>query len=86
MNAPEKPWYVYMLECSDGTLYTGITICLEKRIGAHNQGKGSRYVKSRLPASLLAYTQAESRSAASKQEYLIKQLPRTKKLALAMSW
>lgn len=86
MNAPDEPWYVYILECSDGTLYTGITSCLEKRIQTHNRGKGSRYVKSRLPAALLAYTQVGSRSAASKQEYLIKQLPRNKKLALAMSW
>jgi len=73
-------WHVYMVRCSDGTLYTGIAKDLEKRIEAHNSGKdGARYTRSRRPVKLVYSEQAESKSAAASLEYQIKRLPRTKK-------
>lgn len=75
-------WYVYILECSDGTLYTGITTDLDKRLKTHNNGKGAKYTKTRLPVVLKASFEAEDRSSASKEEYRIKQLTRKQKLEL----
>jgi len=75
-------WCIYILECSDGSLYTGITNNLQKRIIAHNKGKGAKYTKTRLPVVLKASFEAEDRSKASKEEYRIKQLSRKEKLEL----
>ena len=75
-------WYVYILECSDGTLYTGITTNLDKRLKTHNNGKGAKYTKTRLPVVLKVSFEAEDRSNASKEEYRIKQLTRKEKLEL----
>jgi putative endonuclease len=75
-------WYVYILECSDGTLYTGITTDLDKRLKTHNNGKGAKYTKTRLPVALKASFESEDRSTASKEEYRIKQLTRKEKLKL----
>lgn len=79
-----RSWHVYMVRCSDGTLYTGITRDLEKRIAAHNSGKdGARYTRSRRPVTLVYAMEAESRSAAARLEYRIKKLPPEKKKVLA---
>ena len=75
-------WYVYILECSDNTLYTGITTDLDKRLKTHNNGKGAKYTKTRLPVVLKVSFEAENRSSASKEEYRIKQLSRKEKLEL----
>lgn len=75
-------WYVYILECADGTLYTGITTDVNKRLLTHNKGKGAKYTKARLPVVLRASFEAEDRSTASKEEYRIKQLPRQEKIKL----
>lgn len=75
-------WYVYILECSDGTLYTGITTNLDKRLKTHNNGKGAKYTKTRLPVVLKTSFESEDRSSASKEEYRIKQLTRKQKLEL----
>lgn len=75
-------WYVYILECADGTLYTGITTDVNKRILTHNKGKGAKYTKTRLPVVLKALFEAEDRSKASKEEYRIKQLTRAQKIEL----
>ena len=69
-----------MLECSDSTIYTGITNNLESRIKVHNSGKGAKYVKTRLPVRLLWNIESENRSEASKLEIKIKKLTRTQKL------
>lgn len=69
-----------MVECSDSTIYTGITNNLESRIKVHNSGKGSKYVKTRLPVRLLWNIESENRSEASKLEIKIKKLTRTQKL------
>jgi putative endonuclease len=75
-------WYVYIVECADGSLYTGIATDVNKRIDTHNKGKGAKYTKTRLPVVLRVSFEAENRSLASKEEYRIKQLTRQQKLAL----
>ncbi len=75
-------WVVYILECADGTLYTGITNDLDARIAAHNTGKGARYTAARAPVTLRWSTPARDRSEASKLELEIKRLPRKAKLAM----
>lgn len=75
-------WYVYILECADGTLYTGITTDIDKRILTHNKGKGAKYTKVRLPVLLRVLFESENRSTASKEEYRIKKLTRKEKIKL----
>ena len=75
-------WFVYILECADGSLYTGITTDVNKRILIHNNGKGAKYTKMRRPVVLRASFEAKNRSEASKEEYRIKQLSRKEKLKL----
>ena len=77
-----KPYYVYIVECSDGTLYTGISTDVNKRIETHNKGKGGRYTKTRLPVVLRASFDGFDKSTAAKEEYRIKQLNRKEKLKL----
>jgi len=75
-----KKWFVYILECSDGTLYTGITNDMEKRFDAHNAGKGAKYTRGRTPVELIFFTIRENRSEAAKFEYEIKSWSKAKKL------
>jgi putative endonuclease len=77
-----KNWQVYILRCGDGTLYTGITNDLEQRLKAHNEKRGARYTRTRLPVTLVYQEEAASRSQASRREITIKKLPRHKKLEL----
>jgi len=74
--------YTYMLKCSDGTLYTGWTNDLEKRVEAHNSGKGAKYTKARRPVELAYYEEFETKEQAMKREYTIKQLGRKEKQEL----
>ena len=67
-------WIVYMLECSDNSIYTGITNNIEKRIKMHESGKGAKYLRGRLPIKLLHKEVFLSRSDASKREILIKKM------------
>jgi len=76
----EKPWFVYILECLDGSFYTGITNNITKRMAAHSSGKGSKYVKNKGFKQILHSKECANRSEASKFEYEIKQLPRNEKL------
>lgn len=73
-------WFVYILICSDQTLYTGITNNLEKRLAAHNNKKGAKYTKYRTPVTLIKSFEVADKSTALKLEYKIKQLPRSEKL------
>ena len=75
-------WYVYILECSDLTLYTGITNDVEKRIDTHNKKKGAKYTKTRTPVKLVYQQSFETKSLAAKEEWRIKQLTRNKKILL----
>ena len=86
MNKDSSIWHVYMVRCNDGTLYTGITNDLEKRIEAHNSGKdGARYTRARRPVTLVYSEQVQSKSAAARLECQIKKLRRSKKELLAKS-
>ena len=67
-------WYVYIIECVDGSLYTGIAIDVAARYAAHAQGKGARYTRSHPPLRLLATEAHPDRSSAARAEYRIKQL------------
>ena len=75
--------YTYMVECADGTLYTGWTNCLEKRLKAHNGGRnGAKYTKTKRPVSLVYYEGFITKEEAMQREYQIKQLTRERKLEL----
>ena len=67
-------WFVYLIECRDGSIYTGIAIDVEARYAAHKSGKGARYMRSHPPRRLLAAIAYPDRSAASRAEYQIKRL------------
>ena len=70
--------YVYMLRCRDGSLYTGWTNDLEKRLKAHNSGAASKYTRSRLPAELVYFEEWENKEAAMSREWHIKRLAEKK--------
>lgn len=72
-------WLVYMLRCSDGSLYTGITNDLSKRLAAHAAGRASRYTRSRLPVTVVHTEPKRSKSTALKREAAIKKLDRAAK-------
>ena len=75
-------WHIYIIECSDGSLYTGITNDLDKRITAHNDGRGAKYTKSRRPVRLRYSEPAADRKNASQREYAIKSLRKAEKMRL----
>jgi len=75
-------WWVYMVECDDGSLYTGIARDPDQRIATHNAGKGARYTRSRLPVKLVYREPARDRATASRREAEIKAFSRAAKLAL----
>mgnify|MGYP001573904252 CR=1 FL=1 len=73
-------WFVYLIECKDGSIYTGIAVDVDARYAAHKNGKGARYTRSHPPQRLLAAIEYPDRSAASRAEYEIKHLsPREKR-------
>jgi putative endonuclease len=71
---PDNDWYVYILQCADNTLYTGVATDVSARLATHNAGKGAKYTRGRLPVALLYQESAESRSAALKREHAIKKM------------
>lgn len=71
--------YTYIVRCRDGTLYTGWTNNLEKRMETHNSGKGARYTKSRRPVKLVYYEEFETKEEAMSREYAIKHMKKSKK-------
>ncbi len=74
--------FTYIVECSDGSLYCGWTNDLDKRIKAHNEGKGAKYTKTRLPVSLVYFEEFETKEEAMSREWHIKHLRRSEKLKL----
>ena len=74
--------YTYILKCKDNTLYTGWTNNLEKRIASHNQGTGAKYTRNRRPVELVYYEAFDTKEAAMRREYEIKQMSRNQKIAL----
>ena len=81
-DAPDNAWFVYIVRCADGTLYTGITNDLNRRWEQHNAGTASRYTRSRLPVELVYQEEQGNRSVATKRELEIKALTRHEKEAL----
>ena len=78
--------YTYIVKCKDGTYYTGYTNHLEKRIQAHNEGKGAKYTKGRGPVELVYYEEYEEKQPAMRREWELKQIPRSGKEALIQKW
>lgn len=77
-----RPWFVYLLECRDGSVYTGIAVDVARRYAQHAAGKGARYTRSRPPVRLLGQLAFADRSTASRAEHAIKQLAPLRKRAL----
>lgn len=74
--------YTYIIRCADGTLYTGWTNDIEKRLQAHNSGGGAKYTRSRLPVSLVYYEPYETKEEAMSREWHIKRMTRAQKMKL----
>lgn len=81
----EKEWVLYILECKDGTLYTGITDNLERRLAAHRAGKGAKYTRGRCPLELRYLEKCENHSQALRREYAVKSLSKEEKLKLCQN-
>ena len=80
-------WFIYVVECSDGTLYTGITTDIGRRIHEHNNTKrGARYTRSRRPVTLKAFSECDDQSRALKRELSFKKLSRKQKLLELNTW
>ena len=78
----ESNWYLYILRCKDGSLYTGITTDVEKRLELHRSGKGAKYTRGRSPLELVYSEECGDHSTALKRELQIKALPREETLSL----
>ena len=76
------PWFVYLIECADGSLYVGITTSLDRRLAEHNRGRASKYTRGRRPVRLVHTETHADRGAASRREHAVKQLSRAGKRAL----
>jgi putative endonuclease len=76
-------WFLYLLECSDGSVYTGIAVDVQARFDKHASGAGARYTRSRKPVRVLASFELADRASASRAEYWVKRLPAVDKRALA---
>ncbi len=80
---PQAPWYLYLIECNDGSIYTGIAVDVAARYAAHLAGKGARYTRMHPPTRLLASIEYADHSSALKAEYRIKQLTAAEKRCYA---
>lgn len=85
LEKTDKQWFVYIVECSDKTLYTGIAKDLSRRVQEHNDGKGAKYTAGRRPVSLIYSELAADHGAALSREYKIKKLKAQEKRLLAAS-
>lgn len=75
-------WSVYMIQCSDGSLYTGISTDVERRFSQHVSGKGAKYFRGRQPIGIVYLEKGHSRQSASRREHAIKKMPPAQKRAL----
>ena len=82
----DKQWCLYILCCKDGTLYTGITDNLQRRLSQHNEGKGAKYTRGRGPVSVVYVEQCENKSHALRREIAVKKLSRAQKQLLCESY
>lgn len=81
---PGKLWYLYLIECVDASIYTGITVDVAARFEAHKNGTGARYTRSHQPLRILGIETHPDRASASRAEYRVKQLSAAEKRLLAM--
>lgn len=81
----DKKWYLYILRCADGTLYTGITTDVEARLETHRSGKGAKYTRGRTPLELVYREECEDHSQALKRELAVKAMSREQKQKLIKS-
>ena len=79
MEEEKQIWYLYILRCRDNTLYTGITVDVEKRFAAHSAGRGAKYTRGRGPLELVYREECGTHSQALKREWEVKTLPRAEK-------
>jgi len=83
MNQSLKNWYIYIVRCADNSLYTGITLDIERRLAEHNGQKGgAKYTRNKQPVKLVYTEMADSQSAASRREFAIKKLSKQEKEGL----
>jgi putative endonuclease len=80
----DSPWFVYLLHCADGSLYAGITVDVDKRLAAHNAGRGARYTRARLPVTVAWLQECESGTHARQLEVQLKRQTRATKCTLAL--
>jgi putative endonuclease len=81
MGKTDRTWHIYLLQCADGTLYTGITVDPQRREKCHNAGRGARYTRTRLPVRLLASMPLSSHAEAARLERRVKTFTPRRKLA-----
>lgn len=86
MVQPIRPWFVYILECRNGRLYTGITVDLEKRFLKHSSGKGAMFTRLNRPVRIIGAKICEDRSQASKLECVLKKMKPEQKRLQASAW
>ena len=86
MGESSRPYHVYILECNDGSLYTGIARDVHKRLHVHNKGRGAKYTRSRLPVKIRAFWEWPDKSSALREEIRIKKLLREGKLDMITEW
>jgi putative endonuclease len=86
MTQKNRDWFVYMLECYNGKIYTGITTNMEDRFKKHSEGKGAKFTQRNKPSHILAFTVCDNRSQASKLEWEVKQLTAQQKRCLGLHW
>ena len=86
MSGGGKEWWVYILRCGDGTLYTGISDDVDRRCAAHNRGKGARYTRSRLPVEVVYRERCGAKGDALRRELAVKAMTRAQKLALIAAY
>ena len=83
LKKARMPWFLYLIECEDGSIYTGIAVDVEARFAAHQKGTGARYTRAHPPRKLLAVVKFANRSSASQAEYMIKQMTAREKREFA---
>lgn len=86
MSSLDDSWFVYIIRCNDGSLYTGITTNVERRFAEHSSGKGAKYTRGRGPLELLAHVSMQGRSSATRLEAEIKRLPASMKVERLLSY
>ncbi len=86
MKKPKQIWELYIIECKDGSFYTGITIDVKRRLTLHETGKGAKYTRGRAPLKLVYRKSFKSKSAALVREAKIKSMTKAEKVELVKSW